>query len=410
MPLDLIDLRARRIPDLVVAARDLGIDNAASLRKQELIFEIVRRQASPGQGLPGEGVLEILPDGFGFLRSIDVGYLPGVDDIYVSPSQIRRFNLRTGDLLQGQVRAPKEGERYFALIKVESINGRHPEIERDKALIDNMRVVRPHVVVPIGGPGDPLLWAWGLMSPLRLGQRVLLRLSQALEPGPLLGRIAAAFRQQRPGGVVLATLIDVRPEEAGDPLGLEGVELVSSTSEEGPARHIQVADMSLERARRLVEQGKDVLLLIDGLHRFGRAVSASASPGGRLLPGGVDASALPRVRRLFSAGRALGEGGSLTLVALCPHPEDAGSDAALVEHLQEIANAWVSAEGPGQGRPLLDQIGSREGPEGEVGAEIDRSIRRLLLMDPLHLPGRILSVMGEATDEPSLLKLLDKEG
>lgn len=341
MPLDLSDLRARRITELVSQARKLGIDNASGLKKQELIFEIVRERAGPSGGALGVGVLETLPDGFGFLRSPGCNYLPGPDDIYVSPSQIRRFNLRTGDLVGGRVRAPKEGERYFALIKIEEVNGRSPDDERDKILFDNFAPVHPDRVVVLD-TADRRLRLIDALLPLGFGQRVAVLSPPRAGRTSLLRDLCATIRAGNEDTVMLVLLVDERPEEVSEMAdALTDAEVLSSTFDEPPNRHVQVAEMVIERAKRLVEQGRDVVLLVDSLSRLARAYNATAPTGGRELRGGVDIAAIHKARRFFGAGRNLDGGGSLTMIATVLTDTGHDVDEVLLQEVQGTANAEI---------------------------------------------------------------------
>ena len=342
MPFDLSELRLQPLGELVDAARDVGIDNANNLRRQDLLFEVARnRVARAGAGI-AEGILEILADGFGFLRWGDCNFAPGPDDVYVSPSQIRRFNLRTGDSVRGQVRSPKEGERYFALIKIEAVNGAAPDDERGKVHVDNLRPIHASRTIPLAGVGAGdtarLIAAY---APIGFGHRVRLRAVAHLERLPLLLEIGAAIRGGDPASNVFLVLLDARPElvtEATAAGAAAGIQVVAATFDESPARQTQVADMMVERARRLVEQGRDVVVMLDSLTALARAHHASAAPGGRELMGVIDVGALQRVRRFFGAGRALEGGGTLTLI--CAVLETAGDtfDVVLDRELRGISN------------------------------------------------------------------------
>ncbi|MFM2248084.1 MAG: hypothetical protein RL071_4159 [Pseudomonadota bacterium] len=390
MALDLSELRARPITDLVADARELGVENAAALKKQELIFEIVRKRAGAA-GARGSGVLETLPDGFGFLRAPDCNYLPGPDDVYVSPSQIRRFNLRTGDLIVGAVRAPKEGERYFALIKIEQVNGRSPEAERDKLLFDNLSPTTPHRALHLG-LAEPSLSLIDLLLPLGLGQRVLILAPPRSGRSSLLRELARAAMAQQPEVTVLVLLVDERPEEV--PVyaaALPGAEIISSSFDEPPARHVQVAEIVLERARRMVEQGRDVLLLVDSLSRLARAHNAVAPTGGRELAGGVDLAAVQRARRFFAAGRALQEGGSLSILATLLTETGHPVDALLQQEVEGAANAELRLDARLAALDLWPPLDVRHsfarGAERLVGAEqaaAQRQLRAGLPADPIE--------------------------
>jgi transcription termination factor Rho len=339
MSLNLSELRSLPIAELVERARGIGIDNAGSLKKQELIFELVRREAGGGGGAVGTGVLETLPDGFGFLRSPDCNYLPGPDDIYVSPSQIRRFNLRTGDLVQGLVRAPKDSERYFALIKIEAINARSPEAERNKLLFDNLTPVIPSRRLWLGG-GEDGLGIIDQVAPMAYGQRVLLLAPPRAGRTRLISAMVRQVQQTDPEAEVMVLLVDERPEEV-TALGREHQgTVVSSTFDEPATRHCQVAEMALERARRMVEQGRDVVLFVDSLTRLARSYNATAATGGRVVEG-MDVQALHSVRRFFGAGRCLEEGGSLTIVATAQVGAGPVMDQTLVSELEGTANVEI---------------------------------------------------------------------
>jgi transcription termination factor Rho len=345
MSLDLADLRSRRLTELVEMGRDLGIDNSGSLRTQELVFEIVRREAGIG-GAHGEGVLEILADGFGFLRSPHCNYLSGPDDIYVSPSQIRRFNLRTGDAVRGQIRAPKEGERYFALIKIEEVNGRHPDQERHKLLFDNLAPVHPTEPLRFSAaPASEGLQLIDLFAPLAFGQRVAIQQAPGSGGTTLMRDMVEALRELRPDLSMLMVLVSERPEEAIELQRELPCDVLASTFDENGARHIQVAEMGLERAKRMVEQGRDVLLFIDSLTDLARAYNENATPGGRTLAGGFDAGALHKLRRYVAAGRNTEDEGSLTIIGTVLTGTGSPEDAALVQELRGCMNVTLTLSG-----------------------------------------------------------------
>lgn len=316
MSIDITSMRLKPISDLVEAAHDIGIDNAANLSKQELIFEIVRHHGSSVRSAAGRGVLEILPDGFGFLRSPECNYAPGPDDIYVSPSQIRRFNLRTGDLVGGQIRAPKEGERYFALIKIETINDAEPESTRTKPVFDVLTPIRPLSRIQFTNGIDNLTAR--IMDnylPMGFGQRVAVVAPPRTERIALFRDLIHGIRSNHPQAHVLVLLLDERPEEVTELRRNVKAEVLFSTFDEPAVRHVQVADMALERAKRMAEQGTDVVLFVDSLSRLARAAHASSPAGGKMMNSLVDISALQCVRKVFGAARCLEEGGSLTLFA-----------------------------------------------------------------------------------------------
>lgn len=340
MTVDLNELRIRPIVELVEAARGYGIDNASNMRRPDLVFEVACRQA--GSGARAEGVLEILDEGFGFLRWPDSSFQPGPDDVYVSPSQIRRFNLRTGDTVNGRVRAPKEGERYFALIKIETVNGRSPDVEREKMLFDNLCPVLPDRHLDLGSRGAPVgARMLDLLCPIGLGQRVILLAPPRSGRTRLLQDIAEACALLDPAPHVMMVLVDERPEDAVELRRTVPAEVLATTVEEPAARHLQVVEMALQRARRLVEQGKDVVVLLDSLTRLARAENAAGQLGGRSLHGVVDVAAMFRVRRTFALGRRLEQGGSLTIVAAALTQSDATIDDVVSDELIGLANAVV---------------------------------------------------------------------
>ena len=354
MSVDLSELRAQKITRLVETARQLGLDNAASLRKQDLVFEIVRRSPN-GSRARGSGVLEILPDGFGFLRSLDANFRPGSDDIYVSPAQIRRFNLRTGDLIDGHVRPPKEGERYFALIRIERVNGRGPEDEREKILFDNLTAVRPFRRLDLDqGVVGRLVNAY---VPLALGQRILVLADPRSGRTHLLADIARAVS---PNQTALMLLIDERPEEVTALTRDLQVEVLSTSLDEAPSRHVQVAEMALERAKRLVEQGRDVVLLVDSLSRLSRSIRTADERGLS------DLQVTHQIRRFFATGRQLEEGGSLTLIATLLRGGDA-ANADLLDEVHDASNAVLNLVA----QPWLDDM-----PAGVPGLHLSRSFAR----------------------------------
>lgn len=342
MPFDLSELRLQPLGELVDAARDVGIDNANNLRRQDLLFEVARHRVARAGAGTAEGILEILADGFGFLRWGDCNFAPGPDDVYVSPSQIRRFNLRTGDSVRGQVRSPKEGERYFALIKIEAVNGAAPDDERGKVHVDNLRAVHASRAIALAGPGaGPSARLIAAYAPVGFGHRVRLRAVGQIERLPLLLEISAAIRAGDPAVHVFLVLLDARPEvvsEASAAGADAGVQVVAATFDESPARQTQVADMMVERARRLVEQGRDVVVIVDSLSALARAHHASATPGGRELMGVIDVAALQRVRRFFGAGRALEGGGTLTLIGVVTETLGDTFDQVLDRELRGISN------------------------------------------------------------------------
>jgi transcription termination factor Rho len=314
--MNLVELKSKNISELIDVAKTFKIDGATVMRKQDLIFSILQARTEQNGVIYGEGVLEILPDGFGFLRSPDSNYLPGPDDMYVSPSQIRRFTLKTGDTVSGQIRPPKDGERYFALLKVEHINYEDPEVAADKILFDNMTPLYPTERIKLETDPDNLSTRiMDLMTPLGKGQRGLIVSPPRTGKTMLLKDIANAVTRNHRDIHKIVLLIDERPEEVTDMARSVEAEVISSTFDEPPQRHVQVTEMVLEKAKRLVEHKKDVLILLDSITRLARAYNTVVPPSGKILSGGVDSNALHRPKRFFGAARNLEEGGSLTIIA-----------------------------------------------------------------------------------------------
>lgn len=334
-------LKQKKINDLTTLGTMLKIENAAGLRRQELVFEILRRAALLGD-IYGDGVLEILPDGYGFLRSPDYNYLPGPDDIYVSPSQIRRFGLRTGDTVTGTVRPPKEGERYFALLKVDELNHEPPQNAKDKILFDNLTPLYPQQKLKLEhNPGEYTTRVVDLMAPLGKGQRALIVAPPRTGKTVLLQNIANAISVNHPEVKLIVLLIDERPEEVTDMSRNVKGEVVSSTFDEPPTRHVQVAEMVIEKAKRLVEHKHDVVILLDSITRLARAYNTVVPPSGKILSGGVDSNALHRPKRFFGAARNIEEGGSLTIIATALIDTGSRMDEVIFEEFKGTGNAEI---------------------------------------------------------------------
>ncbi|MEZ0391745.1 MAG: transcription termination factor Rho [Pseudobdellovibrionaceae bacterium] len=335
------DLKSKNISQLAELAVKLKIENAAGLRRQDLVFEILKRAARLGD-IYGSGVLEILPDGYGFLRSPDYNYLPGPDDIYVSPSQIRRFGLRTGDTITGTVRPPKEGERYFALLKVDSLNFETSETNKDKILFDNLTPLYPTKRLKLEhNPGDYTTRVVDLMAPLGKGQRALIVAPPRTGKTVLMQHIANAISTNHPEVKLIVLLIDERPEEVTDMQRTVKGEVVSSTFDEPPTRHVQVAEMVLEKAKRLVEHKHDVVILLDSITRLARAYNTVVPPSGKILSGGVDSNALHKPKRFFGAARNIEEGGSLTVIATALIDTGSRMDEVIFEEFKGTGNAEI---------------------------------------------------------------------
>src|SRR5574342_188452 len=347
----LAELKQKSIADLNEVARDLKIDGAPNLRKQELIFAILQAQTANNGVVFGEGVLETLPDGFGFLRAPDSNYLPGPDDIYISPSQIRRFNLRTGDIVSGQIRPPKESERYFALLKVEKVNFEDPEVARDKILFDNLTPLYPEERIQLEFDREEYCTrVMELVTPIGKGQRGLIVAAPRTGKTMLLQAIARAILKNHKEVTLIVLLIDERPEEVTDWQRQVKAEVISSTFDEPAQRHAQVAEMVLEKAKRLVEHKKDVVVLLDSITRLARAYNTIAPPSGKVLSGGLDSNALQRPKRFFGAARNIENGGSLTIMATALVDTGSRMDDVIYEEFKGTGNMEIHLD-----RKLVDK-------------------------------------------------------
>jgi transcription termination factor Rho len=337
--MNLAELKEKSIAELTEMAKELHIEGAVNLRKQDLIFALLQAQADKNGTIYGEGVLEILQDGFGFLRSPLYNYLPGPDDIYVSPSQIRRFNLRTGDTVWGQIRPPKEGERYFAMLKVEKVNFEDSDSGREKILFDNLTPLYPMERIRLEhAPDDLSMRVMDLVTPIGKGQRGLIVAPPRTGKTMLLQGLAKAISRNYPDIVLIVLLIDERPEEVTDMVRQVKGEVVSSTFDEPPQRHIQVAEMVLEKAKRLAESQKDVVILLDSITRLARAYNTVAPPSGKVLSGGLDSNALQRPKRFFGSARNIEEGGSLTIIATALIDTGSRMDDVIFEEFKGTGN------------------------------------------------------------------------
>jgi transcription termination factor Rho len=340
--MNLKELKEKRISELTRMARDMGVDGAAGMRKQELIFAVLQAHAARSGAIYSEGVLECLSDGFGFLRSPDYSYLPGPDDIYVSPSQLRRFNLRTGDTISGQIRPPKESERYFAMLKVESVNFEPPEVARDKILFDNLTPLYPQSRLNLEYRNDNYSTRIiDLLTPIGKGQRALIVSPPRAGKTVLLQDIAHAIAANHPEVWLMVLLIDERPEEVTDMERSVDGEVISSTFDEPASRHVQVAEMVIEKAKRLVEHGRDVVILLDSITRLARAYNTVIPPSGKILSGGVDANALHKPKRFFGAARNIEEGGSLTIIASALVDTGSRMDEVIFEEFKGTGNSEI---------------------------------------------------------------------
>jgi len=333
------ELKQRTIRELVSYAEGLGVEGVSGLRKQDLIFRILEGQTQRNGLIFSEGVLEILPDGYGFLRSPDYNYLPGPDDIYVSPSQIKRFDLRKGDVVSGQVRPPKENERYFALLRVEAVNYENPEQAKSKILFENLTPLHPNERLHLEtDPDDMTTRIIDLMSPIGKGQRGLIVSPPRAGKTVVLQKIANSITTNHPDTVLIVLLIDERPEEVTDMARSVNGEVVSSTFDEPPERHVQVADMVIEKAKRLVEHEKDVVILLDSITRLARAHNTVVPHSGKILTGGVDSNALQRPKRFFGAARNIEDAGSLTIIATALIDTGSRMDEVIFEEFKGTGN------------------------------------------------------------------------
>jgi transcription termination factor Rho len=337
--MNIVELKAMRIEELAKMARSLNIEGAGGLPKQELIFMLLQAQIEREGQIFGEGTLEVLPDGFGFLRSPDCNYLPGPDDIYVSPSQIRRFNLKTGDTVSGQIRQPKESERYFALLKVQAVNYEDPDVAREKIFFDNLTPLYPEEKVQLENDKDNYSTRIiELMAPIGFGQRGLIVSPPRSGKTMILQTIANSMIKSHPNIVPFILLIDERPEEVTDMARSVKAEVISSTFDEPAERHVQVAEMVIEKAKRLVEHKKDVVILLDSITRLARAYNSVMPPSGKILSGGVDSNALHRPKRFFGAARNVEEGGSLTIIATALIDTGSRMDEVIFEEFKGTGN------------------------------------------------------------------------
>ena len=342
------ELKSLPIKALVDNALEMGIENASRLRKQELMFAILKRHAKAGESVFGDGTLEVLPDGFGFLRSPDTSYLASTDDIYISPAQIRRFNLHTGDTIEGEVRTPKDNERYFALVKVEKVNGLPPEHTKHRIMFENLTAIHPNTLLPlerdIRAEENITGRIIDLIAPIGLGQRGLIVAQPKSGKTVILQNIAHAISANRPDVELFVLLIDERPEEVTEMQRSVRGEVIASTFDEPATRHVQAAEMVIEKAKRLTETGKDVVILLDSITRLARAYNNVIPSSGKVLTGGVDANALQRPKRFFGAARNIEEGGSLTIIATALIDTGSRMDDVIFEEFKGTGNMELSLD------------------------------------------------------------------
>ena len=401
--LDLVELKDMSIQALNQIAKDLGVPGAAGLRKQELIFKILQTQAEKSGLIFSEGVLECLPDGFGFLRAPEYNYLPGPDDVYVSPSQIRRFDLRTGDTVSGQIRPPKEGERYFALIKVDAINFEPPEEARNKIFFDNLTPLYPDERLRLETARDNFSGrVMDLLTPLGKGQRGLIVAPPRTGKTMMLQAIANSVTTNHPEINLIVLLIDERPEEVTDMQRSVRGEVISSTFDEPASRHVQVAEMVIEKAKRLVEHKRDVVILLDSITRLARAYNTVVPPSGKVLSGGVDSNALQRPKRFFGAARNIEEGGSLTIVATALIDTGSRMDDVIFEEFKGTGNMEIHLD-----RKLVDK---RVFPAIDINKSGTRKEELLLPREELNRVWVLRKVLNPLSPVESMELLLDKLG
>jgi transcription termination factor Rho len=401
MPMDISELKSKKISELTKIAKDLNISGSSDLRKQELIFKILEAQTEE-EGLTfSKGVLEVLPDGYGFLRSVDYNYLPSPDDIYVSPSQIKKFSLRTGDSVSGQVRPPKEGERFFALLRVEAVNDQDPESIRDRVLFDNLTPLYPNERVRLEtAPGEYAMRILDLLGPVGKGQRGMIVSPPKAGKTILLQKTANSITRNHPEIKLIVLLIDERPEEVTDMERSVTAEVISSTFDEPPERHVQVSDMVLEKAKRLVEAKRDVVILLDSITRLARAHNTVVPHSGKILSGGVDANALHKPKRFFGAARNIEEGGSLTIIATALIETGSRMDEVIFEEFKGTGNSEVILD-----RKLSDK---RIFPAMDVNRTGTRKEELLLESDELNRVWILRKLLSDFSPVEAMEFLLEK--
>ncbi len=412
--LELVALKAKKIAELANLAKELDVEGFSSMRKQELIFAILGAQAQQAGLIYGEGVLETLSDGFGFLRAPDYNYLPGPDDIYVSPSQIRRFHLRTGDVVSGPIRPPKEGERYFALLKVEAINYEETARSRDKILFDNLTPLYPEEQLHLEHDGEPTTRLIDLVAPIGKGTRGLIVAPPRTGKTTMLQNIAHGITQNHKDAVLIVLLIDERPEEVTDMQRSVDGEVVSSTFDEPPTRHVQVAEIVIEKAKRLVEHGRDVIILLDSITRLARAYNTVIPPSGKVLSGGLDSNALHKPKKFLGAARNIEDGGSLTILGTALVDTGSRMDEVIFEEFKATGNMEAHLD-----RRLVDKRTfpaidiSRSGTRKEellLGDAVTKRVwilRKLLAqLNVVEATEFVLDKMKDTADNAEFLELM----
>ena len=401
--LNLATLKEMSVSELTHLAKDLEVPNATGMRKQELIFEILRARTEKSGLIFSEGVLEVLPDGYGFLRAPDYNYLAGPDDVYVSPSQIRKFDLHTGDTVSGQIRPPKEGERYFALIKVEAVNFEPPEKVREKVFFENLTPLYPQQRIKLETAADNLsARVLDLMTPVGKGQRGLIVAPPRTGKTMLLQNIANSITANHPEVYLIVLLIDERPEEVTDMQRSVKGEVISSTFDEPAQRHVQVAEMVIEKAKRLVEHKKDVVILLDSITRLARAYNTVVPPSGKVLSGGVDSNALQRPKRFFGAARNIEEGGSLTIIATALIDTGSRMDEVIFEEFKGTGNMEIHLD-----RKLADR---RVFPAIDIQKSGTRKEELLLAKEDLNRVWVLRKVLNPLSPVEAMELLISKMG
>lgn len=399
--MEIAELKGKSISELTKLAKELNVNGISGLKKQDLIFKILQAKTEKEGLIFGEGVLEILPDGFGFLRSPDYNYLPGPDDIYVSPSQIRKFNLRTGDTVSGQIRPPKEGERYFALLKVEAVNFGNPEDAKDKTLFDNLTPIYPNErFILETKPQEVSTRIMDMLTPVGKGQRGMIVAPPYSGKTILLQKFANALTTNYPDVVLIVLLIDERPEEVTDMQRLVKGEVISSTFDEPAERHIQVAEIVLEKAKRLIESGKDVVILLDSITRLARAYNACVPHSGKILSGGVDSNALQKPKRFFGAARKIEEGGSLTIIATALIDTGSRMDEVIFEEFKGTGNMELQLD-----RNLFQK---RIYPAIDIKRSNTRREELLVQDDELKRIWLMRKVLNELNSDEAMQLLIEK--
>ena len=399
--LDIGNLKEMKITELNKLARDLNVNGLSGLKKQDLIFKILQAQAEKEGLMFGEGILEILPEGFGFLRSPNYNYLPCPDDIYISPSQIRKFDLRTGDTVSGQIRPPKEGEKYFALLKVEAVNFENPEEVKEKMLFDNLTPVYPNQAFNLETkPEEVSMRIMSLLTPIGKGQRGLIVAQPYSGKTVLLQKIANAITSNNPDVILIVLLIDERPEEVTDMQRNVKGEVISSTFDEPPERHVQVAEIVLEKAKRLVEHKRDVVILLDSITRLARAYNAVVPHSGKVLSGGIDSNALQKPKRFFGAARAVDEGGSLTIIATALVDTGSRMDEVIFEEFKGTGNMELQLD-----RNLFQR---RIYPAIEIKRSNTRHEELLVKQEQLQKIWILRKVLNELSNVEAMELLIEK--